>query len=77
MLAACSLSLGLSWKAGVAAEVMGLPPGSIGEQFYQARIFVDTAGILAWTVVVVAFSFLFEKAFLAVLQRLFAILKRL
>ena len=27
---ACSVSLGLAWKAGVAAEVIGIPKGSVG-----------------------------------------------
>ena len=76
LLAACSLSLGLCWKAGVAAEVIGLPRGSIGEQMYQAKIFLDSPSLLAWTVVVVAVSFLFEKAFLALLRRLAAALER-
>jgi NitT/TauT family transport system permease protein len=77
LLAACSLSLGLCWKAGIAAEVIGLPLGSIGEQIYRARIFLDTASLLAWTVVVVAISFVFEKAFLALLRRLSSAFERL
>jgi NitT/TauT family transport system permease protein len=77
LLTACGLSLGLCWKAGVAAEVIGLPLGSVGEQIYQSRIFLDTASLLAWTVVVVAISFLCEKFFLAVLRKLAGAFERL
>lgn len=36
-LSACRLSLGMCWKAGVAAEVIGVPSGSIGEKLYNAK----------------------------------------
>ena len=74
--AAASVALGLCWKAGIAAEVIGLPQGSIGESFYQAKIYADTKNVLAWTIVVVAFSLLFEKAFLLVLKKLRYALER-
>ena len=68
--AAISVALGLCWKAGIAAEVIGIPRGSIGESFYQAKIYSDTKSVLAWTIVVVAFSLLFEKAFLLLLAQI-------
>lgn len=57
-------SLGMAWKSGVAAEVIGLPAYSIGERIYLSKIYLDTAGILAWTAVTVCMSLLFEKAVL-------------
>ena len=62
---ACSVSLGLCWKSGIAAEVIGTPDGSM---FYQAKIFLQTSELLAWTVVVVAVSVAFEKLFMFLLQ---------
>ncbi|MDR3121526.1 MAG: ABC transporter permease subunit [Clostridiales bacterium] len=76
LLSACGLALGLCWKAGVAAEVIGLPRGSIGEALYQAKIFVDTKSVMAWTVVVIAISFLLEKALLGLIRRLAALAER-
>ncbi len=32
------VSLGLCWKSGIAAEVIGMPNMSIGEKLYQAKI---------------------------------------
>ncbi|MDR1852922.1 MAG: ABC transporter permease subunit [Propionibacteriaceae bacterium] len=59
--AASRTGLGLCWKAGVSAEVIGLPSGSIGEQLYQAKIFLDTPELFAWTAVIVVLSFAFAR----------------
>ena len=67
---AASLALGLCWKAGAAAEVIGLPAGSIGERLYTAKVYFQTADLFAWTAVVVAVSAGFERLFLALLERL-------
>ncbi len=61
-------AIGLAWKSGVAAEVIGLPDGSIGERLYQAKIFLSTAELFSWTIVIVLLSFTFEKAFLVALR---------
>lgn len=60
LLSACGVSVGLAWKAGVAAEVIGIPKGSIGERLYEAKIYFSSADLFAWTVVIVAVSVLFE-----------------
>lgn len=64
---ACGSALGLSWKSGIAAEVIGMPDGSIGEQLQQAKIYLDTPDLFCWTLVIVLVSLAFEKAFLAIL----------
>lgn len=66
---ACSVSLGLAWKAGVAAEVIGIPKGSVGEQMQQAKVYLDTPDLFAWTLVVVVLSLVFEKIMLALVKR--------
>lgn len=67
---ACRLSLGMCWKAGVAAEVIGVPSGSLGEKLYHAKIYLNTPELFAWTIVIIAISVLFEKCFLAVIDYL-------
>ena len=69
LLAGCATALGMSWKAGVAAEVIGVVAGSLGERLYDAKIYLQTADLLAWTVVIVALSAAFEQAVLAALRR--------
>ena len=61
---AVSLGLGLCWKSGAAAEVIGLPAGSIGEALYTAKVYFQTGDLFAWTAVIVAISVLFERLFL-------------
>ncbi len=58
---AICMAAGMSWKAGVAAEVIGLPNHAIGERLYMSKIHLDTAGVLAWTVVVIILSVVFER----------------
>ena len=76
LLAGCAAALGMSWKAGVAAEVIGVVAGSLGERLYDAKIYLQTADLLAWTAVIVAMSALFERLVLALLRRGFRRLER-
>ena len=62
--AAADTALGLSWKAGTAAEVIGLCSGTIGERLYTAKVYFQTADLFAWTAVIVLLSILFEGLFL-------------
>lgn len=59
---AMKLALGMCWKSGVAAEVIGTPAFSVGGEIYLSKIHLDTAGVLAWTGVVVCLSQCLEKA---------------
>mgnify|MGYP002511738107 CR=1 FL=1 len=64
----CRIALGMSWKSGDAAEVIGVPDHSIGEKLYMAKIYLNTADVLAWTAVIILVSVLFEKAVLGLLD---------
>lgn len=64
----CALGIGLAWKAGTAAEVIGISGGTIGEKLYQAKIYLETADLLAWTIMILVMSYLFEKLFLRILD---------
>ena len=66
----CSVALGICWKSGVAAEVIGLPNGSIGDALYRAKITLSTGELFAWTFVIILLSAGFEKLFLALLDRI-------
>lgn len=60
---ACAVAIGMSWKAGIAAELIGIPGGSIGESLYNAKIYLETPSLFAWTIVIITVSVLFEKGF--------------
>lgn len=64
---ACKTAVGMAWKAGVAAEVIGAPKGSIGAMLHQAKIYLETADLLAWTIGIVLLSLFMEKILLLVL----------
>ena len=62
------VSLGMSWKSGIMAEVIGTPEPSIGRELYQAKSFLQTADLFAWTIVVIVLSLLFEVVFLNLIR---------
>ena len=61
---ALSLAIPMGFKSGVAAEVIGQPLGSMGNGLYRAKIYLDTGDLFAWTVVIVAVSYITEKVIL-------------
>lgn len=76
IISAGSVSIGLAWKAGTAAEVIGIPEGSIGEKLYEAKVYFSSADLLAWTLVIIFASIAFEKLFLNFLKKFFRRLER-
>ncbi len=64
----CKIALGMSWKSGIAAEVIGVPAHTIGENLYMSKIYLATADLFAWTLVIILVSALFEKLFLKLMQ---------
>lgn len=67
LMSACRTALGMCWKSGVAAEVIGTPDHSIGEKLYMAKVFFSTDELFAWTAVVILLSSLFERLVLHLL----------
>ncbi len=55
------VTVGMSFKSGVAAEIIGLGRRTLGEKLYFSKIQLDTAGLFAWTLVILALSYAFEK----------------
>lgn len=60
--------IGMSWKAGVAAELIGMAAGTVGERIYQAKLLIETADLLAWTVLAVAASWACERVLVWLLR---------
>ncbi len=67
---AVSVSMGLCWKAGTAAEVIGLPRGSLGEQLYNSKIYFLTPDLFAWTIIIIILSAIWERLFLYILDKI-------
>lgn len=69
-LAACRSTLGLAWKAGVAAEVLTVPAVSIGKMLYESKLYWETLDLFAWTLVVIICSLIIEKVLISALTAL-------
>lgn len=68
-LAACEACVGLCFKATIAAEVIGVPKNAIGTQLYNAKIYLETDSLMAWTLVVIILSMVLEKLLKAAFER--------
>lgn len=60
ILSACSLAIGISWKSGIAAEIIGLARNSIGNELYKTKIYLMTPELFAWTIVIILLSAICE-----------------
>ena len=68
LLSAASTGCGTAFKAGVAAEVLAVITGSIGEHIYMSKVYFETSSLFAWTLVIILLCFVFEKLFCAVIK---------
>ncbi len=66
-----STSIGLGWKAGIAAEALVASPQliSIGTELYNAKLFIETVDQFAWTVAIIVISMILGIAFTAVTDK--------
>lgn len=69
-LSALKTSIGIGWKAGVAAEVLTVPSNTIGKMIYESKLYLETTDLFAWTLIVVCISLFIEKIMIAALGRL-------
>ena len=68
-LASARTGMGLAWKAGVAAEVLAAPRLGIGRALYEAKVYLESEELFAWTAVIVAISVLLERGLVRLLGR--------
>jgi NitT/TauT family transport system permease protein len=74
LISACTASIGMAWKSGTAAEVIGIPKGSIGERLYEAKIYLSSSELFAWTLVIILLSILVEKSVLWLIAKSYSAL---
>ena len=68
--AALRSSLGMGWKAGIAAEVLTVPPLSIGKNIFEAKLYLETTELFAWTLTVIVLSLVIERILLRLVGRI-------
>lgn len=67
--AASKTAIAMSWRAGITAEILSLPLGSIGAQVYVSKLTLDSAGLLVWTLAVMMLSWVNEQVILWLLKQ--------
>jgi len=77
LLSAVHSAIGLAFKSGVAAEVIALKSGTVGDMLHDARLYLETADLFAWTILIVVLSAVFERIFSGILRASFAGLEKL
>lgn len=65
--ATSSSVVGMAWKAGVAAQLIGLSIGTLGEQVFQAKALIEAPVLFALTLSIVLCAFVCEQVWLALL----------
>ena len=68
-LAACKSSLGMAWKASVAAEVLAVTQNSIGKELYLSKQWLESARVFAWTIITIVLSVIIEKLVIFLLNK--------
>lgn len=64
------VAAGMCVRAGIAAELIGVPMHSLGEKLYKAKLYLEIDDLFAWTVIIVAAGYLFERLFVCCIRRL-------
>lgn len=62
------VALGMCFKAGISAEIIGLVSGTIGTSMYYAKMYLISAELFSWSIVVIAVSYVVEKLILKVFE---------
>lgn len=57
---ACASGVGFAWKAAIAAEVIARPLYSVGKNLQDAKVYLQTDELFAWTLTVVMLSMMLE-----------------
>ncbi|MBQ6231497.1 MAG: ABC transporter permease subunit [Eubacterium sp.] len=63
IMSAVQLAVGMGWRSGAAAEVIGQPLLTMGNGLYRSKIFLATDRLFAWTVMIILVSVVSEKLF--------------
>ncbi len=68
LLSVSRVAMGFAWKSGIAGEVIAIPKNTIGSMLYDAKVYLETTDLFAWTAVIVILSVIIEKAFAGLME---------
>jgi NitT/TauT family transport system permease protein len=70
LISACRIAIGYAFKSGVAAEIIGLIRGTIGNEIYKTKLYLASDELFAWTISIVIVCFICEKIIVEILKLL-------
>lgn len=66
---ATETGVGIAWKAGVTAQMIGVVSNTIGEGIYNSKINLDSSQLIVWMFVVIILGFVTEKLTILILKK--------
>ena len=69
-------SMGIAFKSGIAAEVIGRSKNTLGFFLFDAKIYLETSKVFAITLIVILCSAIFERLIIFIMKRFFGLIKR-
>lgn len=72
MMSSAKLAMGLAWKSGIAAELIGQVRHSIGYQLMDAKVSLEMGDVFAWSIIMIVLSKFFERLVLFILKKTFS-----
>ena len=76
LISAALASIGIAFKSGIAAEVIGRPKNTLGFFLFDAKVYLETAKVFAITLIVILCSAVFERLTVFIFKRFFDLIKR-
>jgi len=61
IISGASSAMGIGWRAIIIGEVLSQPQYGIGTRLQTAQSFLNVEAVIAWTLIAVVISFIFEK----------------
>lgn len=69
-ISSCITGIGFAWKSGIAAEIICRPVWSIGRQLQDAKTYLETPQVFAWTALIIVLSLILEKFLLYIFRHI-------
>ena len=69
------IALGMCFKAGISAEIIGLVSNTIGTSMYYAKMYLLSSELFAWSIVIILVSLLVEKIILKIFNVIYRCLQ--
>lgn len=67
-LSTIEVAVGMAFKSGVAAELIAVPRNTIGNLLHEAKVFLMTADMYAWTLSIILISVCVERLLLIIIK---------